>query len=171
MASKPNPSWSEPQKRVHKDIQEGMEIVVPYFGPEIPVLDNNTPEQLCDMLGVVKAGKAAFEKVEKILKERFKPKMPKAAAGADEVELRGTRYVATLRTNPRVAIDQGKVKELIATADEAGINIERLIAWAITQSREAGDLPERVWAYNPTETNTLMLNSQTEVETLNVKAI
>lgn len=163
MASRPNPSWSEPQKQLHKVFQEAQEIVIPYSGPEIPRLDNHTPEQVCDQLGVVKALKSKVDAVEKILKERFKPMM------GGEKELRGTRYVATMRNNPRVALDQQKVKEFLQRADDEGIDVEKLLDLVIEKRIQ---VPNTVFFPEDSEqSNQRAFNSETDVATLNVKAI
>lgn len=122
MASKPNPSWTEPQKRVHKEVLEGLELLIPYFGAEIPVLDNHTTEQMCDELGVVKAGLKAFETVEKVIKERFKARL------GGLKEMRGTRYEATVRDSERTALNQGKVGLLLGAADSIGLDLNRLLS-------------------------------------------
>lgn len=129
MASKPNPSWSQPQKAKFQAIQEATEIAIPYFGPEIPSLDNHTPEQICDDLGVVKVAKKALEQVEKTLSERFKPKMEGL------LELRGTRYIATKRPSQRIMLNQGKAKELLERADELGVDLQKILVLV-----EAGEL-------------------------------
>src|SRR5882724_2404899 len=128
MASRPNPSWTQPQKDKFNTIQQATETAIPFFGAEIVRLDNHTPEQLCDMLGVIKAAGKSFETVENQLKERFKPLMPARAAGMESSELRGERYVANLRTAPRVALNQKGIKEdLLERADTLCVNLERLL--------------------------------------------
>lgn len=160
MASKPNPSWTEPQRKLHKDVQEAMEIAIPYFGPEIPRLDNHTPQQLCDTIGVVKAARKAFDQVEKTLIARFKPTM-----GA-EGEVRGTRYVATNTQSERTALNQSAIKELLARADTLGIDLQKFLDLA-----EAGELEGHILATALDGTNTERYYSTTEVETLRVEAI
>jgi hypothetical protein len=162
MASKPNPSWSEPQKRVFKDVMEAMEIVIPYSGAEIPSLDNHSPEQICDDLGVVKAAKKAIEKVEKILTERFKPRM-----GA-LLEMRGTRYIATKRLSERTALDQGKVKELLVAADNAGLDLDALLT---SLQKDQFTVPDELKQMRDEDSNTYTFYLTTDVSALYVEPI
>lgn len=136
MASKPNPSWTEPQKKIHSQIFEGADIVIPYFGDEIPRLDNHTDEQLCDMVGVVKKGKKAFENVEKILVQRFKARL------GQRRELRGHKYEATIRGDGggRTILNQSKCKELLEKADELGVDLLGYLE-AVEQDIVAIDTP------------------------------
>lgn len=165
MATKPNPSWSDPQKKVFKAIQEATEIVIPYSGPEIPVLDNHTTTMLCDELGVVKEAKKAFEEAEKILKERFKSRM-------EGNEFRGTKYLATIRPSTRVALNQGKCKELLQQFDDEGIDIQRLLA-AIVEGKI--QVPDDVKLIDPEEeggeSNMFKFHSSTGVSSLFVEPI
>jgi hypothetical protein len=121
MASKPHPDWSEAQKKKHKVVLEALDIAIPYHGQEIPRLDNNSREQVCDQLGVVKEAAKVLEKAENTLKERFKPLM-----GSD-TELRTSRYEATLKGSVRTALDQGLCKELLSAADGAGLDLAKLM--------------------------------------------
>jgi hypothetical protein len=170
MASKPHPDWTEPQKKVFNQIQEAIPLVIPYFGADIPSLDNHTTEQLCDDLGVVKQAKKAVEKVEKTLSERFKPRM-------EGKELRGNRFVAEKRESTRTALNQGKCKGLLAKADELGVDLQKLLGLV-----EAGELE----GYKPSMTlptmeieggervpvtNTEQFNSSSLVEALYVEPI
>jgi hypothetical protein len=121
MASKPHPDWSEAQKAKFKVVQEALDIAIPYHGQEIPRLDNNSREQVCDQLGVVKQAAKVLEKAENTLKERFKPLL------GDDTELRTSRYEATLKGSVRTALNQGLCKELLAAADGAGLDLNKLM--------------------------------------------
>ena len=167
MASRPNPSWSEPQKKIHRIVNDALEVIIPYFGEEIPLLDNHTGQQVCDDLGVVKEARKAFEGVEATLKERFKPFM------GQELEFRGTKYIATKRPSTRTALNQGKVKAFLAKADEEGIDLQKLLNLVIDKkisvpndvffaTNEDGELEE---------TNTDLFNSSTDVSSLFVEPI
>lgn len=167
MASRPNPSWSEPQKKVFNQIQEATAIAIPYFGEDIPALDNHTPVMVCDELGVIKAVRKMFDQVEETLKERFKPMMGK------ELEFRGSKYVAEKRPSTRTALNQGKVKTFLQQADDEGIDLQKLLDAVIEkkvtvpndvffETDEEGELKE---------TNTNLFNSSTPVSSLFVEPI
>lgn len=162
MASKPNPSWTQPQKDKFSAIMQATEIAIPYFGPEIPSLDNHTTEQICDDLGVVKVAKKALEQVEKTLSERFKPRM-----GA-LLELRGTKYTAVKRLSERTALDQGKVKELLEQADNVGLDLNALL-----QQLKEGQyvVPDGLAQAKDEDSNMYTFFSTTDVSALYVEAI
>ena len=161
MASRPNPSWSEPQKKVFNAINEARDLAIPHFGEEIPGLGNLTPNQLCDQIGVVKEARKAMDTVEKTLIARFKPQM-------EEKELRGSKYIATKRSAPRVALNQKAVKEdLLERADELGVDIERLLD-AVADKKVK--VPDNV-LLDEEESNMKDFHSSTDVETLRVDPI
>lgn len=163
MASKPNPSWTQPQKDKFSVIMQATEIVIPYFGQEIPVLDNHSTEQVCDQLGLVKIALKAFEKTETILKERFKVKLNGARA------LRTTRFEANIRTAPRIALNQSKVQELLQKCDDEGIDLLKLVDGVIAKEIR---VPSDVFFPEDSEwSNQRIFNSETEVDTLTVKEI
>jgi hypothetical protein len=169
MASKANPSWTEPQKKVHGQIAQAIDIVIPYFGPEIPVLDNHTDEMLCDELGVVKAAGKAFELAENALKERFKARLGQRKL------LRATKYEATVRDSTRTALNQGKVKSFLERADEHNIDIQVLLDYVISKQVQ---VPNDVFFPEPKEgeeeeqkTNISNFFSSTPVASLFVEPI
>lgn len=162
MASRPNPSWSEPQRDIFKTLREAEEIVIPYFAKELPSLDNHTPEQICDELGVIKVARKAIEGVEKTISGRFKPHM-------HEKELRGNRYIATKRSSERVALNQGACRGLLEQYDNLGVSLTRLAA-AIASGQIT--VPDNTKLDVETEeSNTREFYSSTAVEALYVEPI
>lgn len=165
MASKPNPNWSATQQGKAKNIQEATEVAIPYFGPEIPRLDNHTREQVCDDLGVLKDARKTFEKAEKALAERFK------ALLGDDTELRTSRFEATYVGSTRTALDQGKAKELIEAADNVGLDLDMLLRSLRGDIDATSFMVPDGMELTGEKTNANAFNSSTSVKTLNVKPI
>ena len=161
MASRPNPSWSEPQKKVFNALNEARDLAIPHFGEEIPGLGNLTANQLCDQIGVVKEARKSIETVEKTLIARFKPQM-------EDTELRGSKYVATKKSSERTALNQSKCKELLTTADDLEVDLLSLLD-AIRSKRL--EVPNEVFLAEEAKTNMEAFHSSTDVETLRVDPI
>lgn len=164
MASKPNPSWSEPQKKVHKQVLEALDVAIPFFGPEIVVLDNHTDESLCDNVGIIKCARKAFDEVEKQLTARFKARL------GSRTEMRGTRFEASNATSERTALDQTKVGLLLGAADAIGLDLYKLMQWV--DAGKPFDFPE-AFKLNPDDvaSNEGRFFKTTPVSTLRVTEI
>jgi len=104
---KENPDWSDAQKRLFKNMGDATLTAVSYAAKEIPPLGNKDAAALLEELGPVNEAKKAVEKVEKILKERTK------ALLGDKKELRSDNFEASITVAPRVALNQGAVKEVL----------------------------------------------------------
>lgn len=129
MASKPfkMSDLTESQQRILRVWNRVELTMAAYAAPTVPPMENLTRMGLLDELGDVNEAKKAVEKVEKILKERYKSLLANDNSVKDKKSDRADNYKMTVRTSSRTALNQTAAKE---TFEKCGnLNLAKLIEW------------------------------------------
>lgn len=151
---------TDKQKAKSKTWEKATDTMLPWFAPEVPAIGNLTVQRLADEIGQVNELKKDVEKVEKILKERFK------SLRGEETVVRGEAYELKVTTQERTAIDQGAAKSTLELLER--VNVYNLMKWI---KDHPGVLPEN--CFFPAESDTVLQQhmSTTEIETIRSKAL
>lgn len=95
---------TDAQRRIQRILDDASSTVIAYAAPEVPDLDNLTPQGLNEEFGRLNEARKSLEKTEKIVKERLR------ALIGDQRELRSDNYVYKREARPRYALDQETAK-------------------------------------------------------------
>lgn len=123
---------TDSQKIIQKTMDNASELVIAYSAPEVPALENLTPQGLLEDFGRMNEARKACEKVEKIIRSRFESQLE------GKKELRGDNFHYKKETSERTALDQTKAKaklvelggeealqECMATTEVDRVNVKR----------------------------------------------
>lgn len=101
------PELTDNQKMIQKTMDVAAQLVVDYAAPEVPALENLTPDGLCEMFGRLNEARKAVEKVEKIVRGRFESQIE------GKKEFRGENFNYKKEDRSRSALDQQKAKDYL----------------------------------------------------------
>lgn len=127
MASRPQ--LTDAQRRIQKHMDAAMDTVIKYTAPEVPKIENYTPQGLVEEAGRINKAKGAVEKVEKILKERLR------SMREGKNEIRSDNFTLKITSQPRTALNQGAAKDFFERL--AAFEPERLLKWILENAPDS----------------------------------
>ena len=95
------------QRLINGTMDAASELVVAYAAPEVPSLENKTPQGLLEDFGRLNEARKAVEKTEKIVRSRLE------ALIEGKRELRGDNFTYKKEVTERYALNQTKAKETL----------------------------------------------------------
>lgn len=102
MASKAN--MTDNQRQLAKTLDIAGEVTIAYAAPEVPTLENATPQKLVEELGRLNEARKALEKTEKTVRGRLDVMLD------GKKECRADNFQYTIKSQERTALDQQKAK-------------------------------------------------------------
>lgn len=96
------------QKSIAKTMDIANQLVIDYAAPEVPALDNATPQKLTEEFGRLNEARKALEKTEKIVRGRLD------ALLEGKKECRSDNFQYKIESTERTALNQGKAKEYLS---------------------------------------------------------
>jgi len=96
---------TDSQRILNVTMDAANELVIAYAAPEVPSLENKTPEGLLEDFGRLNEARKAIEKTEKIVRGRLE------ALLEGKTELRGDNYQYKRESSTRTALDQTAAKK------------------------------------------------------------
>ena len=96
------------QRKIANTLDIAGQVVIDYAAPEVPSLENATPQKLTEELGRLNEARKAMEKTEKTVRGRLDALLEGAK------ECRSDNFQYKIETTERTALNQGKAKEYLA---------------------------------------------------------
>lgn len=100
----PKANLTDTQRLLMGSMDAATELAIAYAAPEVPSLENKTPQGLLEDFGRLNEARKAIEKTEKIVRGRLESQLK------GQVELRGDNFTYKKESVPRYALDQSLAK-------------------------------------------------------------